>query len=96
MPVPDITLDRPFILVTRTTSSLGISVLNNAGTDLSFGNVELVYETCDTIAIGDSILFNAKIAASILYGSTVYYLVNINDNVTFKEVLPPNRYLAHK
>jgi hypothetical protein len=45
-------------------------------TNLSFGLVQMKYDTCDNVAISDYVLFDITKARSIMFGSTIYYLVD--------------------
>lgn len=88
MAAPDITLNKGQLLVTKSGSGLGIFIIGN--TPYSFGSVEKVSDLSSGYVVGASILFNAnaKETASLMYGSTVYFLVNEKD-VTGTEVIPP-------
>lgn len=84
----EIILDRPKILVILSSSSIGIDLSQSFG--FSFGQVELVYQTCDGVQIGDNILFKPDKATKIVYGSTIYFMIDFEDsNKAFTEVPPP-------
>lgn len=87
MPVPGIILSEPFALVIATVSGSGITSLQVQGSDFIFGSVDDVYGTCDVVTVGDILYFDKLKTPSILYGSTVYYLVDVN-NKAFKEEPP--------
>jgi hypothetical protein len=55
MAVPDLTLQKPLVLIEQSASVLGITMVS---TPLIFGVVRLVYGTCDMWAVGDSVLFD--------------------------------------
>lgn len=85
MPIP-IILSKPYLLVTLSSSPTGI--VTREDTTLVFGLVDMKYETCDKVNVGDFVLFNQKKAESVQYGSTIYYIV---DEVFsfFKQIPPP-------
>jgi len=83
---PDIILDRPFVLIQESGSSLGITTDNNSS--ILFGGIVNIYETSDRYSIGDSVMFIRDGSTSILYDNSVYLLVR-EEFVFFKEVIPP-------
>lgn len=85
MAAPDIILKPPYILVTLSTSELGIDVSQAFGWE--FGSVQLVYDTCDNFSVGNSVLFEPDKAVKLVYGSTIYFMIE-DKNVTFSEVIP--------
>lgn len=85
MAAPDVILKTGTILVTQTTSVLGIEMVTQG---FLMGYVELVNDLSDSTAVGDIIVFNQKeVIASFVYGSSVYYVLNEKQN-TFKENPP--------
>jgi len=87
MPIPGVILSEPYALVVATTSSKGIASLQVQGSDFIFGSVDDVWDTCDSVVVGEILYFDKLKTPSILYGSTVYYLVEVNRKA-FKEEPP--------
>lgn len=85
MPLP-IVISKPYLLVTLANSPTGI--VTTGKTTLVFGLVDMVYATCDNVQVGDFVLFNQDKAESVMYGSTIYYLVDEAFSF-FKEIAPP-------
>lgn len=86
MPAPNVILSKPWVLVTTSSSALGIQVQQGFGWE--FGTVQKVFQTSDKLAVGDSILFQPEKWAKLVYGSTIYFLVE-ETNAAFTEVIPP-------
>lgn len=82
--LPPIILSKPYILVTLTESSIGVI---SQTSDYYMGIVEAIYDTCDDISVGMKILFSPKTSRALLYGSTIYYVVDESHKL-FKEPLP--------
>lgn len=82
--LPPIVLSRPHILVTRSESSAGIT---SQLTGFIFGYVEMIYDTCDDVVVGERVLFDINTAKALLYGSTIYYMVDEATKL-FKEPIP--------
>lgn len=82
MAAPDIILERPNILVTLTSSGLGIDLSQNF--QWQNGYVELIYQTCDKFAVGDNVLFQPDKAVKLVYGSTIYYMID-DTNAAYTE-----------
>lgn len=74
MPSLPIILSKPNLLVTLGASPTGIVPVGD--TNLSFGQVNMKYDTCDNVAVDDWVLFDTTQARSIMFGSTIYYLVD--------------------
>lgn len=85
MPIP-IILNKPYLLVTLSGSPTGI--VPNEKTTLVFGLVDMIYATCDKTSVGDFVLFNQNKSDSVMFGSTIYYLVDESFTV-FKQIPPP-------
>jgi hypothetical protein len=81
-----IILNKPYLLVTLANSPSGI--VTNGETTLVFGLVNMIYATCDKVRVNDYVLFNQAKADSVMYGSTIYYLVDEAFSI-FKEETPP-------
>lgn len=73
MPTPPIILSKPYVLVTLSESGNGIT---SQLSGFVFGYVEMIYDTCDDLVVGQRILFDIKTAKALYYGSTQYYLVD--------------------
>lgn len=86
MPISDIILNSPYVLVTLANSPAGI--VPSGSTNLVFGYVERVNELCDSVLVGEYVFFDRDTAKAVQYGSTVYYLVDETFNL-FKEIPPP-------
>lgn len=84
MPTLPIILSKPHLLVTLGESPTGIVPVGD--TNLSFGQVNMKYATCDNVAVDDWVLFDITQAKSIMFGSTIYYLV---DDALFLFKEPP-------
>lgn len=70
---PNITLQKPFIMVGITTSPSSITA---DSTGFFFGYVWGIYDTCDSIESGDVILFPADNAVQIRYQNNVFFLID--------------------
>jgi hypothetical protein len=86
MAAPDILLKRPFVLVSISSSEVGIDVSQSFGWE--FGQVQLVYQTCDALEIGNSVLFRPDDGVKLVYGSSIYFMINDN-NAAFVENAAP-------
>lgn len=86
MAAPDITLERPKILVTLTSSGLGIDISQNF--QWQNGYVELVYQTCDKFSVGDNVLFEPEKGVKLFYGSTIYFMID-DTNAAYIEGAAP-------
>ncbi len=85
MSAPDITLGKGLILVTQSSSILGIEFQSQG---FLYGYVELVNDLSDMTAVGDTIVFMEKdVINSFRYGSSIYYVLNEGQNI-FKENPP--------
>lgn len=73
MAAPSITLGIGQVLITNTSSSLGILPIDK---NLKFGTVELVYDSCDNLTVGDFIMYDQRNGQQFMYGSTLYILIN--------------------
>jgi hypothetical protein len=78
---PDITLNKGQILLTQSTSGLGIVMSNNSFLN---GTVELVNELSDIWAVGDLVLFNPNDATLFDFEENTYYLTT-EDKCFYKE-----------
>jgi hypothetical protein len=83
---PDIILSKPWVLVTLSQSQLGIQVQQGFGWE--FGSVALVFQTSDKLQVGDNIIFQPEKWAKLVYGSTIYFLVE-ETNAAFTEIVAP-------
>jgi hypothetical protein len=78
-------LNRPQILLTQTTSALGIYI-PVAG--LLFGDVANIYDTCDRYQIGDNVLFDPTDCILLREGGIDYYVVE-EQKIFFSEYVAP-------
>lgn len=85
MAATDIILNKNQILLTQTTSALGIYI-PVAG--LLFGSVDNIYDTCDRYSIGNSVLFDPKDCIQLREGTTDYYIVE-EQKIFFSEYVAP-------
>jgi hypothetical protein len=85
MPVPSINLHKGQLLVTLTYSGLGV-VSNTA--DFQFGYVEKIYDGCNFVYVSQLVLFPLSKSKQILYGSTMYYIID-ETYTLFDEPTPP-------
>lgn len=82
---PDIILNRGTVLVTQSSSALGIELISQG---FLFGLVVLVNDLSDATVLNDTVLFREKdVITSFFYGSSIYYLLYENMNI-FKENPP--------
>ena len=84
MPLPDIIISSPYVVVTLSASPTGV-VPNSKG--FVIGYVEMVNQLSDKVATGQYVMFNKELTESFIYGSTVYYRVDEND-ILFQENTP--------
>lgn len=82
---PNIILGKGQLLVTLSYSGEGVVSI---GTDFRFGYVEMVYDGCTKTEVGRKVYFPFKEARQILYGSTMFFLVDEIFSL-FKEPTPP-------
>lgn len=85
MSAPDITLGYGQILVIQSVSGLGVSSTDNK---TQFGTVQKVSDLCDSYIVGDSVMYDPTKGSSLVYGSTIYILIN-EENISGVEVIPP-------
>lgn len=70
----NIILNAPQLLVTPGVSPSGIVPVGSTG--LIFGQVQQKYDTCDKCNVTDWVLFDIATAKQVMYGSTIYWVVN--------------------
>jgi len=80
---PDITLPKPYVLITQSDSELGLVSVDN---NIQFGQVALTYDTSDRVVTGQLVMYDATKTSTLMYGSTLYQLVS-DEFVTGQE--PP-------
>jgi hypothetical protein len=85
MAAPYINLGIGQILITQSASTLGVSPINNY---LKFGTVQLTYDSCDNLAISDSVMYDERNGLEMIYGSTIYILINEEHLSGKEEPLP--------
>ena len=81
--LPPIILSKPNLLVSKT--DIGPNGETSQSADFVYGYVEMIYDTCDDVVVGQYVLFQLSIARALLYGSTIYYIIN-EQHKLFKEV----------
>jgi hypothetical protein len=86
MAAPDVILSRPWILVTISSSQIGIYSGQAFGWE--FGTVQKIFQTCDKVIVGDTILFEPDKGIKLVYGTTIYFMIE-ETNSAFTEVIPP-------
>lgn len=78
---PPIILSKPYILVTLSESS---NLITSQRAQFVFGYVEMIYDTCDDVVVGQKVLFDINTSKALQYGSTIYYMVD-EQHKFFKE-----------
>lgn len=73
MIVPIIGLGLNQVLISPGVSVTGLVSLTNNPT--IFGTVAAVNDLCDTVNVGDAVMYDSTKAAKFLYGSTFYDLI---------------------
>lgn len=74
MAVPSgIILDEPNILVSQS-----FAITEDASFGRITGTVELIFDTCDKAVVGQSVTFDPNNAQRLVYGSTIYYIIDQN------------------
>lgn len=77
MAAPSITLSNGQILLTSSSSILGLYAINTGSkVPIAFGFVAAVSASVDGIAVDDNVMFDPDKAQKVIYGSTIYYLVD--------------------
>lgn len=84
--MPDVILNRPWILVTLSTSGTGIDESQAFG--WQFGRVQQIFQTCDKVAVNDTILFEPEKGVKLRFGSTIYFMIE-ETNSAFTEIILP-------
>lgn len=85
MAAPDITLGFKEVLLTQSSSVLGVISIDNK---TQFGVVAKVSDLCDRFTVGDYVTYDPAKGRILLYGSTQYIFIN-EDNISGEEVSPP-------
>lgn len=74
MAAPSITLGAGQVLITNSTSVLGIYSLDNK---VQFGTVALVNDLSDKVTVNDSVMYDKdNVQSTLIYGSTLYLLID--------------------
>jgi len=74
MAAPAITLGAGQVLITNSTSVLGIYSVDNK---VQFGTVALVNDLSDKVTVNDSVMYDKdKVQSTLIYGSTLYLLID--------------------
>lgn len=79
-----VTLYPPNIIVTASSTTIGIELQGNNATQFKIGTVVQVYDGTDIPVVGQSILFEVGNSLQIKYGSTLYYMLDAG-KIQFKE-----------
>lgn len=86
MSAPNINLSGTQILITLSgASGLGVISRDNK---VQFGLVAKISDLCDNVAVGNSVMYDPTKGSQLMYGSTIYVLIN-QENVSGVEVIPP-------
>jgi len=83
MALSDITLGKGEVLLTQSDSGLGIIPLDNT---IMFGVIQAVNDLCDTVIVGDYVMFNPTKTRRLMYGSTIYY-ISTEENISGVETI---------
>lgn len=84
MSLPTIILNKGQMLVAQGSSSLGLISLKP---EYVFGTVQDIYSGSDKVTVNQVILFQPDLSAQILYGSTIYFIVDESKSL-FQEIPP--------
>ena len=87
MAIPNIILSKPYLLVRLEDSPQQILAYNN--TDFVFAYVEDIYDTCDTVNVGDYVYFDLSKALGITYSAINYYLIQDTFKIFNEQYSPP-------
>ena len=74
MPTPSIILEAGQVLITQSSSAIGLIPLN--GNPTLFGAVVAVNDLSDKISVGDLVMYDSSKSVDFMYGSTIYTLVD--------------------
>lgn len=85
MAAPDTNLSGTQVLLTQSDSGLGVISLDNK---TQFGVIAKVSDLCDNVAVGNYVMYNPKDGRQLLYGSTIYILIN-EESISGVEVIIP-------
>ncbi len=72
MPAPSVILPKPLIMIQPGGSYLGGTPEN---TPINFGNIVLVYDTCDAYEVGENVTYLTDGQTVLSYSGTEYALV---------------------
>lgn len=85
MAAPAINLSGTQVLITQAASGLGVVSVDNK---TQFGTVSKVSDLCDNVAVGNSVVYDPTKGRSLIYGSTIYILID-EENISGVEVIIP-------
>lgn len=88
MAATDLILYKPMILLTTSATSLSGLEPVAAAKQVSFGQVSKIYDTCDKVSVGDSVLFNQEDAFQVSDSGVIYYLINENYLIAEEPFIP--------
>lgn len=86
MPTPSIILQKPLIMVSQGDSLAGGTV---DGTGIGFGTVVLVYDTCDTVAVGETIMYMTAGQTIVSFSGEQYVIIEETKVLSNEGSSPP-------
>jgi len=86
MPAPSIILPKSLIMIQPGDSYLSGTSIN---TPINFGNIVLVYETCDMYEVGENVAYLTEGQTTMYYSSVQYVIVDESKILTNEGSSPP-------
>jgi len=86
MPAPSIILPKPLIMIQSGDSYLSGTAIN---TPVNFGNIVLVYDTCDLYAVGENVAYLTEGQTSMYYSSVQYVIIEESKILSNEGSSPP-------
>jgi hypothetical protein len=86
MPTPSVILPKPLIMIQPGDSYQGGTSVN---TPINFGNIVLVYDTCDLYEVGENVAYLIDGQTTMYYGSTQYAIIEENKILANEGSTPP-------
>lgn len=86
MPAPSVILPKPLIMIQPGDSYLSGAAIN---TPINFGNIVLVYETCDMYEAGENVAYLTEGQTAVFYSSVQYVIVEESKILTNEGSSPP-------
>ena len=84
MSVPALVMSKPYILITPGGSLNGGSP---SGIAIGFGNVTIIYNTCDLFRVADNVMYLSSKATPVNYSGETFMIVS-EENIFYKEPIP--------